>query len=278
MPKSTPLYRKPSFVFGPPIAMAIIGAVLIIQGALASPVLPLVQERIDQRKASGWVVPTLEFAQYDFIQSQLSNPASELVVVNKQRKINPSEFEPAALVVVRSSKALDNWRELELTPAAAAGLEAMAKAMFDQGQGQLVLNSAYRTYEYQENLFNEKASKYGTEEADLRSARPGYSEHQTGLAADVSVPSQGCAIMSCFGDTAAGKWIVENGWKFGYILRYEKDTQEITGYSYEPWHIRFVGTTIAKKYAESGMNTLEEFWNLPAAPGYAPEIAASTID
>jgi D-alanyl-D-alanine carboxypeptidase len=153
----------------------------------------------------------------------------------------------------------------------------MAVEMHFQGAGQMFVNSAYRSFEYQEGLFVDKVAQYGEAEALVRSAKAGHSEHQTGLAVDVSVPAQGCAIMQCFGDTVAGKWIAEHSWKFGYIVRYERDTTSVTGYTYEPWHLRYVGLEIAKMYAENGIQTLEEFWGFPAAESYS-EIAESTID
>jgi D-alanyl-D-alanine carboxypeptidase len=83
--------------------------------------------------------------------------------------------------------------------------------------------------------------------------------------------------MQCFGDTEAGIWIAENSWRFGFIVRYEKDTEGITGYTYEPWHLRYIGKELASEYHENGMKTLEEFWGYPSAPTY-PEIAESTTD
>ena len=179
---------------------------------------------------------------------------------------------------MKSTESLDNSRELRLTNAAATALEEMASAMQKAGAGQLFINSAYRTYDYQGELFLQKVEQYGEEEALLRSAKAGYSEHQTGLAADVSVPAQGCAIMACFGDTEGGIWLAENSWKYGFIIRYEEGTSEITGYTYEPWHLRFIGKSLAKMYHDSGMNTLEEFWQLPASPNYPQAITASTSD
>ena len=278
MPKSTPLKRRAAFVFGPPIVLGILGVVILIQAATAAPRMTMVLERIEARAQAGWVVPNPTLDQYLYPRLQTEHAGNELVVINKHRPINPIDFAPSNLRVLASSESLSNPRKLELAAPAAKALEEMAAELFAQGQGQLVLNSAYRTFEHQAEVFEKKRNQYGVEEAKLRSALPGFSEHQTGLAADISVPSQGCAIMLCFGDTEAGKWIAENSWRFGYIIRYEEETEAITGYSYEPWHLRFVGHKVAKMYAENGMKTLEEFWGLPPAPNYLPEIAASTKD
>ena len=268
--------RRASFVFLPPVVAATVGISLLVQGAFGQPNFELLEERAEQRVLAGWVVPTLEFSDYLYPRLATGFAGSEWVVVNKLRPLSPLDFEPQVREIL-SSEALDNSRGLELRDVAATALEAMAKEMLFQGAGQMFVNSAYRSYEYQSELFVDKVEQYGEAEALIRSAKAGHSEHQTGLAVDVSVPAQGCAIMQCFGDTEAGKWIAENSWKFGYIVRYERDTTSITGYTYEPWHLRYVGIEIAKMYANNGIQTLEDFWGFPAAESY-PEIAESTID
>ena len=276
MPNPTPVRRRASFVFLPPVVAATVGISLLVQGAFGQPNFELLEERAEQRELAGWVVPTLELTDYLYPRLATGFAGSEWVVVNKLRPLSPLDFEPKVRKI-SSSESLDNSRGLELRDVAATALEAMAKEMLFQGAGQMFVNSAYRSYDYQLELFVDKVEQYGEAEALVRSAKAGHSEHQTGLAVDVSVPAQGCAIMQCFGDTAAGKWIAENSWKFGYIVRYERDTTSITGYTYEPWHLRYVGTEIARMYASNGIHTLEDFWGFPAAENY-PEIAESTID
>ncbi|MFY0670696.1 MAG: M15 family metallopeptidase [Aquiluna sp.] len=276
MPNPTPVRRRASFVFLPPVVAATVGISLLVQGAFGQPNFELLEERAEQRELAGWVVPTLELTDYLYPRLATGFAGSEWVVVNKLRPLSPLDFEPQVREI-RSSESLDNSRGLELRDVAATALEAMASEMLFQGAGQMFVNSAYRSYEYQSELFLDKVDQYGEAEALVRSAKAGHSEHQTGLAVDVSVPAQGCAIMQCFGDTVAGKWIAENSWKFGYIVRYERDTTSITGYTYEPWHLRYVGIEIARTYANNGIHTLEDFWGFPAAENY-PAIAESTID
>ena len=268
--------RRASFVFLPPVVAATVGISLLVQGAFGQPNFELLEERAEQRELAGWVVPTLELTDYLYPRLATGFAGSEWVVVNKLRPLSPLDFEPQVRKI-SSSESLDNSRGLELRDVAATALEAMAKEMLFQGAGQMFVNSAYRSYDYQLELFVDKVEQYGEAEALVRSAKAGHSEHQTGLAVDVSVPAQGCAIMQCFGDTEAGKWIAENSWKFGYIVRYERDTTSITGYTYEPWHLRYVGMEIARMYANNGIHTLEDFWGFPAAENYT-EIAESTID
>lgn len=114
------------------------------------------------------------------------------------------------------------------------------------------LLSGYRSYDTQKNLYNNYVATYGQAEADTFSAKPGTSEHQTGLAMDVGW------IDDSYGDTASGKWLAANCYKYGFIIRYPKDKESITGYKYEPWHIRYLGTDIATDVYNSGL-CLEEY-------------------
>ena len=114
------------------------------------------------------------------------------------------------------------------------------------------LISGYRSYETQRGLYNNYVATYGQAEADTFSARPGTSEHQTGLAMDVGW------IDDSYGDTPSGIWLAQNCYKYGFIIRYPKGKENITGYKYEPWHIRYLGIDIAKDVYESGL-CLEEY-------------------
>jgi D-alanyl-D-alanine carboxypeptidase len=256
-----------------------VGVGLVVQsGSFASPELEMVNEQITINAAEGLVPPTLGLTDYIYPRLTIDSANQPLVVVNKLRALDPIDFAPPILTVMPSSESLDNSRELVLAPSAANALVLMAEQMHAEGYGQLFVNSAYRTYDYQVELFESKTRQYGLAGALVRSAKAGHSEHQTGLAVDVSVPAQGCAIMTCFGETVGGKWVAANSWRFGFIVRYEEETIAITGYSYEPWHLRFVGEELANEYSENGIHTLEEFWSLPAAEFYPEEVAESKID
>jgi len=279
MLKSTPLKRSPIFIFGPPVLLSILGVGLLVQsGTSASPKLEMVNEQITANAVQGLVPPTPELTDYLYPRLTIDSANQPYVVVNKLRRLDPIDFAPSSLVIMPSSDFLDNSRKLVLAPSAASALVLMAEQMSAEGFGQLFVNSAYRTYDYQVELFESKTRQYGLAGALVRSAKAGHSEHQTGLAVDVSVPAQGCAIMTCFGETVAGKWVAANSWRFGFIVRYEEETTAITGYSYEPWHLRFVGEALAAEYSEKGIHTLEEFWSLPAAEFYPEEVVESKID
>lgn len=115
--------------------------------------------------------------------------------------------------------------------------------------------SGYRSYSYQEKLYNDYVKKYGKEKADTFSAQPGHSEHQSGLALDVG------KLDESYGNTNEGKWLAANAYKYGFIIRYPKGKENITGYAYEPWHIRYLGKELAQKVYKSGL-TLEEYFGI----------------
>jgi len=130
----------------------------------------------------------------------------------------------------------------------------------------LSVESAYRSYGYQVNTFRNQVARFGQVRAEIQVARPGYSEHQTGLAADIG--GGGCHIESCFATTAEGRWVAANSYRFGYVIRYPDGKQDVTGYKYEPWHVRYVGVALATEMHRTGVASMEEFFGLPAAPGY----------
>jgi len=144
---------------------------------------------------------------------------------------------------------------------AASALEEMFAAASADGIS-IKLRTGYRSYEYQNNLFNSYANRHGSEEANKYSAKPGQSEHQTGLACDLCGESDGYALSDYFGNTVEGKWVKAHCWEYGFILRYTDGTLnnvgKYTGYVYEAWHIRYVGKEAAKIITEKGL-TLEEY-------------------
>lgn len=115
--------------------------------------------------------------------------------------------------------------------------------------------SAFRSYKYQDNLYNYYVQEKGIKYADSASARPGHSEHQTGLALDVMGSNNDYNL---FGETNEFKWMIKNAYKYGFILRYPKNKEHITGFKYEPWHWRYVGIKVAKIIHNNNI-TLEEY-------------------
>lgn len=196
----------------------------------------------------------------------LTDPARRWVVVNKKLSLAPADYEPAGLTEA----------PIETTTAsrlirddAASALGEMAAALSDAGAGTLGMNNAYRSYRLQVSTYAGHVSSQGQEAADLGSARPGFSEHQTGLAIDVVACSSGCGEIGAFGGTSESDWVTAHAWEYGFVVRYEGGATDTTGYEPEPWHLRYVGPALASAYHEGEYHTLEEFFGLPAAPDYA---------
>lgn len=221
------------------------------------------------QKNSGSIKPQRLGAEFDKGLHSLDTASSLWVITNKQRRLNPADYKPADLVIpdipLRSNITSD---EKYVRADNAQALKTM-NAAADQDGIHLNLQSGFRSYEFQVNLYNLYVKQQGKALADSQSARPGFSEHQTGLAADLGGTSNpGCNVEECFADTPEGKWLAANAYKYGYVIRYPKDKTAITGYTYEPWHVRYVGTKLSEEMHQEGVETLEEFFGLPAAPDY----------
>ncbi len=122
---------------------------------------------------------------------------------------------------------------------------------------ELMIGSGFRSSQLQATYYNNFVRTRGQAYADRVSARPGTSEHQLGLAVDLAYVNQECYLNTCFADTGAGKWLAANANSYGFILRYPKGKEEITGYQFEPWHFRYVGKDLAMALHQSGL-TLDE--------------------
>lgn len=196
----------------------------------------------------------------------LSDPTRSWVVVNKQRPLQPESFAPASLTGIGlRATTLSN----ELRPEPTHALEAMASDARAAGAGVIGINNGYRSYGLQQRTYGEHVRDRGQSGADAVSARPGFSEHQSGLAFDLVACDPGCGAIEAFGATAQGRWVADNGWRYGFIVRYEHGRTGTTGYAPEPWHIRYLGPELAKAYHDGGFHTLEEFFGLPPAPDYS---------
>lgn len=135
---------------------------------------------------------------------------------------------------------------------AAVALKEMFDACKKEKKVTLVSISGYRSYSKQKNIYNRKYKSVGKNaaKADAYVARPGASEHQLGLAMDVGQAKDSSGLTASFGKTKGGKWLAEHCWEYGFILRYQEGWEDVTGYSFEPWHIRYVGIENAKRIHE----------------------------
>lgn len=195
------------------------------------------------------------------VQADSLDPAA---LINKSHPLRPLMYAPPPMVVppvLIAKQPADP--EMLLTPLAADALTQIFQTAQSDGIS-LVLASGYRSYEDQTALYT--TSLRENEAAATESvAPPGYSEHQSGLAADVAVYSHAnyfCAAQGCFALSRAAAWLDQNAYRYGFIVRYPLHKEASTGYEYEPWHVRYVGSPLAAQLHRSH-ETLEEFYGLP---------------
>ncbi len=193
----------------------------------------------------------------------LDDPTSIWLIVNKHFPITPDDWVPKDLVALNG---IPEGSDQRMRAEAAAALTSLYQAAKAAGAG-FKISTAYRSYSFQKALYDPRARDRGVAVADKTTARPGYSEHQSGLAADIYTTTE-CRLSQCFGSSSAGKYVAQHAWKYGFILRYPEGKEGVTGYVWEPWHLRYVGMELATEMHDSGVLTLEEFFGLPAAPGY----------
>lgn len=186
----------------------------------------------------------------------ISNPEDMKALTNKELSL-PPDYEPEDLVqpdVVWGP--ISNYRYLRVE--AAEALEDLFNDASEEGFT-LYGRTGYRSYQAQEEIFINFVNNHGYQEARTFSAKPGQSEHQTGLAMDITSESVDYRLSSDFGDTEEGQWVGENAHHHGFIIRYPREKEEVTGYIYEPWHLRYIGEDLATEIYESGL-TMEEYF------------------
>lgn len=197
--------------------------------------------------------------------ASITSPSSAWVLVNKHNALRPKTYVPSGLVVPRVT--YPNGQRLRST--AAAALTTMFSAARSEGAGTMAIASGYRSYSTQHSVYWNRVSTNGKAYADRWIARPGYSEHQSGLSLDIKpVGNRSCSAHNCIGSTPQGAWLRRNAWRFGFVLRYESGYTGVTGYNSEPWHFRYVGVPLSTAYHAGGWHSLEQFLAEPAAPTY----------
>ncbi|MCX6728585.1 MAG: M15 family metallopeptidase [Candidatus Saccharibacteria bacterium] len=192
------------------------------------------------------------------IVDDYTKPDSIWAIVGKTHPIS-TEYIPPDLkipdVATRTDKSDDerSVRAIANTP-----LKMMFEAAAKAGHN-LMIGSGYRSAALQKVYFDSLAGSVGEVDANQAIAKPGQSEHQTGLAVDISTLSRSCYLDQCFATTADGLWLADNSYKYGFILRFPRGSEAITGYQYEPWHFRYVGVDLATALHESNL-TLDAAW------------------
>ena len=228
---------------------------VVVSPEVAPPVAPAVPEPLEAR---------VDEPVFDRELYSIDDPASLWVIVNKARTYVPEDYVPDNLVVPDVPSSFE--------PLLREDTASALRELFDAAEAEglsLKLHSSYRSYRLQHRLKAQSVERFGQEVSDARSARAGHSEHQSGLAVDLTTQSGACTLEECFGQTEEGMWLAENSWRFGFVLRYLEGATPITGYVYEPWHFRYVGLELAQEIWNQGYPTLEEFFSLDFKPDYA---------
>lgn len=190
---------------------------------------------------------------YDSGTSAVVDSHSELVLVNKHRSLS-RDFYPNLSYIPADYAVSEGY---EATPNTVSSFVKMVDALYDETGLWLLATSSYRGYDFQEELYTNYVASHGQVQADLMSARPGHSEHQTGLVIDVVTPG---GNMFAFSETEQSTWVNRNAHRFGFIVRYQAGKEHITGYQPEAWHLRYVGSNAATEIYNSGL-TLDEYLN-----------------
>jgi D-alanyl-D-alanine carboxypeptidase len=204
---------------------------------------------------------------FDKARYSLTDPTSLWVIVNKQHPLQPISYAPDDLRYPDVALRVPGQTEMQLRDAAATALEQFFAGAAQQGY-KLQVSTAYRGYNYQKSLYDGYVASAGQAAADQESARPGYSEHQTGLAVDIRTQSNTCSLEACFGTTPEGEWLAANAYKYGFLLRYPAGKEAVTGYEYEPWHFRYIGTGLSQEMHKQNIQTLEEFFGVTGGTTY----------
>lgn len=191
---------------------------------------------------------------YDF--PVITNPDDVMIIVNKQVQLS-AEYEPNDLVEVDVFK-VGATTNKQMRKVAADALKELFEKAKRQGYT-LAAISGYRSYSTQNRIYHNYVANHGQSSADRFSARPGHSEHQLGLAMDISVASIGYSLSERLAETPEGFWVRHNAHYFGFIIRYPQGKEPITGYMYEPWHLRYVGVELATQIYLCDC-TMEEYY------------------
>ena len=185
-----------------------------------------------------------------------ANDASLWKLVNKSTPLGDLTYTPNVQLVPVATQAGRGVDERSLRADTFADLQAMFQDAAADGH-ELRVGSGYHSYATQAAIYNRYVAQVGEAQASTFSAPPGHSEHQSGLAVDLSSADQTCWLEICFRDTPAGQWLALNSYRYGFILRYPEGKETVTGFQFEPWHFRYVGKDLAAALYRSGL-TLEE--------------------
>ncbi len=244
-------WLKPLIILSLVILVSIF-ALILVNGKTEAP-----STKLNSKETQSSGQPKKETKKEEIVLD-IKSPTSQYVLVNKTHPLDPIEYRPgdlvSSVVPTASSDSADERSIREIIKADIVKMFADAKlANLD-----LIMNSGFRSSKLQSFYYNNYVKNSGEAAANKFSAKPGYSEHQTGLAFDISYANRKCYLEICFAETEAGMWLAAHAHEYGFILRYPNGKETITGYQFEPWHFRYVGKDVAEKIYEK-QTTYEEY-------------------
>lgn len=209
----------------------------------------------NKKKSNTEIIATINTHQEEnaYEETKESDTTKNILInINKYYKVN-EDYEPSEITNINLQYAYANNKLAKVANDAYVAMWNAAK----ESDLKLIVNTSYRTYKSQETMYENTKATSGTRAADNQVARPGHSDHQSGLSIDVfEINSQ---TMATFKDSPAYVWLKENAYKYGFIERYPEGKEYITGFTYEPWHWRYVGEEAAKKIQEENI-TFDEYY------------------
>ncbi|HLR14524.1 MAG TPA: D-alanyl-D-alanine carboxypeptidase family protein [Bacillota bacterium] len=215
-----------------------------------------VNEEVEITPEDGLIMPSEGYLS-SLDSDTVENPYDVLALINKEHAL-PGNYVPEDLVFPNVRYPFtEELPKKQLRKIAADALEDLFKASDEAGL-ELYAQSGYRSYDRQVAIFTANAEQHGEKAANNFSARPGQSEHQSGLTMDVTSGEVDFNLVIEFGDTPEGQWIAEHAHEYGFIIRYLEGRENITQYQYEPWHLRYVGEKVATEIYEKDI-TFEEY-------------------
>lgn len=204
----------------------------------------------------------------------VADPDAVLVLVDRVRSL-PDTYTPPDLVTAPIAWAPTHETERRMLRQVASDHAVDLFAAADAAGVPLVGISGYRSYATQKAVHDRSVERNGEDEGDRYTALPGHSEHQTGLALDVTAADGSCATEDCFADTPEAAWLAANAPRFGFIVRYPEGADDLTGYSYEPWHLRYVGVDVAEELQRRHL-TFDEWLGTAGDDGAGATTTTST--
>ena len=271
--------RKKNYLYGLVVAI-VLGLILFVIRLFILTIVP-VENKVEESKTTTTVSTTVEYPETNTTTSKTTEPIIEFQRLEvptggevlgttskgyEVKKIDGLYYVDGYLIANKTYDLPKTYNPGGVNTVVRNAANKMFTAAKNEKGFSLYIGSGFRSYDTQNSIYNNYVSRDGKAQADTYSARPGYSEHQTGYAMDICDKNVSACITSAFDSTEQAKWLAENAHKYGFILRYVKNKDNETGYMYESWHFRYVGTDLSYKlYNNGNWITMEEYFGITSS-------------